>query len=170
VSKEAGRNAGFLFPSWSIALLLGNRKDKTMSKKRIWVSFPQGGIIPKEVIGEAEDLHVEAHKAVSVPERYGRHLIDDRFAVEAEPETVSKEDKAAEKRAAAERKAEEEKAASEKAAAEKLAEEQATAIAAAEKDVQDAQALVENAADAAAKAEAQQLLDGAEAKLVALKA
>lgn len=131
-----------------------------MSKKSITISFPQGGIIPKDVLGKEEDLHVEAHKAVSVPERYGRHLIDDRFAVEAEPEVVSKEDKAAEKKAAAAKKAEEEKAAAELAAA----------IAAAETDVQDAQALVENAADAAAKAEAQQLLDDPEAKLAALKA
>lgn len=131
-------------------LPLGNRKDKTMSKKNIWISFPQGGIIPKEILGADEDRHVEAHKAVSVPERYGRHLITDRFAVEAEPEKpASKDEKSAEKKAAAEK---------------------AAAIAAAEKDVDEAKALVENAADDTAKTEAQQLLADAEAKLAALKA
>lgn len=126
-----------------------------MSKKNIWISFPQGGIIPKQIVGKTEDLHVEAHKAVSVPERYGRHLIDDRFAVEAEPAPVTKDDKVAEKKAAAERKAAEDKAA---------------AISAAEKDVADAEALVEAAADDAAKTEAAALLADAEAKLAALKA
>lgn len=141
---------GFLFSSRSKMLPLGNRKDKTMSKKSIWISFPQGGIIPKEVLGADEDRHVEAHEAVSVPERYGRHLMTDRFAVEASPgKPASKEDKAAEKKAAAEK---------------------AAAIAAAEKDVDEAKALVWNAADDAAKGEAQQLLDDAEAKLAALKA
>lgn len=141
---------GFLFSSRSKMLPLGNRKDKTMSKKSIWISFPQGGIIPKEILSADEDRHVEAHKAVSVPERYGRHLITDRFAVEAEPEKPGpKDEKAAEKKAAAERKA---------------------AIAAAEKDVDEAKAIVENAADDAAKGEAQRLLDDAEAKLAALKA
>lgn len=121
-----------------------------MSKKSIWISFPQGGIIPKDVLGVDEDRHVEAHKPVLVPERYGRHLITDRFAVEAEPEKpASKDEKTAEKKVAAEKKA---------------------AIAAAEKDVDEAKALVESAADDAAKAEAQQLLDDAEAKLAALKA
>jgi hypothetical protein len=67
---------------------------------------------------------------------------------------------AADKKAAAEQKAAEKKAAEEKAAA----------IAAAEKDIDDAKALVENAADDTAKTEAQQLLDDAEAKLAALKA
>ena len=142
---------GFLFPSRSKMLPLGNRKGKTMSKKSIWISFPQGGIIPKEILGADEDRHVEAHKAVPVPERYGRHLITDRFAVEAEPEkSASKDEKVAEKKAAAA--------------------EKAAAIAAAEKDVNEAKALVENAADDAAKGEAQQLLDDAEAKLAELKA
>jgi hypothetical protein len=141
---------GFLFSSRSKMLPLGNRKDKTMSKKSIWISFPQGGIIPKEVLGADEDRHVEAHEAVSVPERYGRHLITDRFAVEAAPgKPASKDDKAAEKKAAAEK---------------------AAAIAAAEKDVDEAKALVENAADDAAKGEAQRLLDDVEAKLAALRA
>lgn len=135
-------------------LPLDNRKDKTMSKKNIWISFPQGGIIPKEIVGKTEDLHVEAHKAVSVPERYGRHLIDDRFAVEAEPAPVTKDDKVAEK----------------KAAEKKAADDKAAAIAAAEKDVADAKALVEAAADDAAKTEAAALLADAEAKLEALKA
>lgn len=67
---------------------------------------------------------------------------------------------AADKKAAAEQKAAEKKAAEEKAAA----------IAAAEKDVDEAKALVENASDDAAKTEAQQLLDDAEAKLATLKA
>lgn len=142
---------GFLFSSRSKMLPLGNRKDNTMFKKSIWISFPQGGIIPKEILGADEDRHVEAHKAVSVPERYGRHLITDRFAVEAEPEKpASKDEKAAKKKAAAA--------------------EKAAAIAAAEKDVNEAKALVENAADDTAKTEAQQLLDDAEAKLAALKA
>ncbi len=137
-----------------------------MSKKNIWISFPQGGIIPKAVIGKDEDLHVEAHKAVSVPERYGRHLIEDRFAVEAEPQPVTKDDKAADKKAAAEKKAAEEKAAAEKKAAEELA----AAIAAAEKDVDEAKALVQSASDDVAKTEAAAMLADAEAKLAELKA
>lgn len=52
-----------------------------MSKK-ISIAFPQGGIVPGSVLGKKEDQACAAMEAVSVPEAYGRHLIEDRFAVE----------------------------------------------------------------------------------------
>jgi len=52
-----------------------------MSKK-ISIAFPQGGIVPGSVLGKKEDQSCAAMEAVSVPEAYGRHLIEDRFAVE----------------------------------------------------------------------------------------
>lgn len=50
--------------------------------KNISVAFPQGGIVPGSVLGKKEDQACAAMEAVSVPEAYGRHLIEDRFAVE----------------------------------------------------------------------------------------
>lgn len=50
--------------------------------KRISIAFPQGGIVPGSVLGKKEDQACVAMEPVSVPEAYGRHLIEDRFAVE----------------------------------------------------------------------------------------
>lgn len=52
-----------------------------MSKK-ISIAFPQGGIVPGSVLGKKEDQSCAAMESISVPEAYGRHLIEDRFAVE----------------------------------------------------------------------------------------
>ena len=52
-----------------------------MSKK-ISIAFPQGGIVPGAVLGKKDDQACGAMEPVSVPEAYGRHLIEDRFAVE----------------------------------------------------------------------------------------
>ncbi len=62
---------------------------------KITIAFPQGGIIPGEVLGKSEDVHIEALAPITVPERYGRHLIADRFAIEvAAPEKPKKKAKA----------------------------------------------------------------------------
>ena len=134
-----------------------------MSDKTISIIFPQGGIIPGSVLGAAVDKHVDALVPVSVPERYGRHLIDDRFAVLAP--AVSPEV------AKAERKAEAKKAAAEKAAADKAEAENLAAIAEAEKAIADAKALLPTVGDdLAAKAEAEKMVTDAEAALAALQA
>lgn len=67
-----------------------------MSEKTISIMFPQGGIIPASIMGTEKDQHVDALKPVTVPERYGRHLIDDRFAVLA-PEVPAPKAKASRK-------------------------------------------------------------------------
>lgn len=54
-----------------------------MSKETMWVAFPNGGIIPAAITGD-DDRPVEAHEPVKVPADYGRHLVHDRFAYEAE--------------------------------------------------------------------------------------
>jgi pyruvate/2-oxoglutarate dehydrogenase complex dihydrolipoamide acyltransferase (E2) component len=167
--------AGFLFSSRSLPLPLGNRKDFTMSDKTISIIFPQGGIIPASIMKADKDVHVDAHVPVTVPERYGRHLIDDRFAVEVpaakaeEPKPVKKTaaEKAAEK-AAAEEAA---RLAAEQAAADKVAAEKAAQIAAAEKALDEAKALLATSgADLVAKGEAEQMVAAAEAALAALQA
>lgn len=62
---------------------------------KITIAFPQGGIIPGTVLGKSEDVHVDAQAPITVPERYGRHLIADRFAIEvAAPEKPKKKAKA----------------------------------------------------------------------------
>ena len=52
-----------------------------MAEKKIRIMSPRGLIIPKTVAGTEKDLCVEPHKPVSVPESYGRSLIENRFAV-----------------------------------------------------------------------------------------
>lgn len=121
--------------------------------KKICIAFPHGGIIPASVLGEKDDVKMEAMKAVEVPEAYGRHLIEDRFAVAAE--MPKKEDTKAEKKAAAD------KAAAEKVVAEKTAEE---AVAAAKAKLEKA------GDDMVAKAAAEDELKAAEAALASLKA
>lgn len=56
-----------------------------MSKK-ICIAFRHGGIIPAAVLGAEEDKPLNAHEPFEVPAAYGRSLIDDRFAYEAQPE------------------------------------------------------------------------------------
>lgn len=131
--------------------------------KKICIAFPHGGIIPASVLGEEADVKMAAMKAVEVPEAYGLHLIEDRFAVAAE--MPKKEDTKAEKKAAAD------KAAAEKAAAEKAAADKAAAEKAAEDSVLAAMAKLEKAGDdMVAKAAAEDELKAAEAALAALKA
>ncbi len=115
---------------------------------KITIAFPQGGIIPGEVLGKSEDVHIEALAPITVPERYGRHLIADRFAVEvaAIPEKPKKKPTTPSTDAAAQ-------------------------IAAAEAAVTAAQAKLAAAGDdLAAKAEAETEVKAAEAALAALKA
>ena len=121
--------------------------------KKICIAFPHGGIIPATVLGEQADVKMAAMKAIEVPEAYGRHLIDDRFAVAAE--MPKKEDTKAEKKAAAE------KAAAEKVAAEKTAEDAVAAANAKLDKVGD---------DMVAKTAAEDELKAAEAALAAIKA
>ncbi len=130
--------------------------------KKICIAFPHGGIIPASVLGEKADVKMAAMKAVEVPEAYGLHLIEDRFAVAAE--MPKKEDTKSEKKAAAD------KAAAEKAAAEKAAADKAAAEKAAEDSVLAAMAKLEKAGDdMVAKAAAEDELKAAEAALAALK-
>lgn len=134
-----------------------------MSDKTISIIFPQGGIIPGSVLGAAEDKHVDALTPVSVPERYGRHLIADRFAVET-PEVIAAAEKARKK--AASKKGAAEKAAVDKTEAEKQAE-----IADAEKNLAEAQALLAASGDdLVGKGEAEAMVTAAEAALASLKA
>ncbi|MBB4042019.1 hypothetical protein GGR34_003704 [Microvirga flocculans] len=61
-----------------------------MSDKTILIAGPRGLRIPAAVFGaaalHAPDKEVPPHEAIAVPEAYGRHLIDDKFAYEVEPE------------------------------------------------------------------------------------
>lgn len=146
--------------------------------KKICIAFPHGGIIPASVLGEEADVKMAAMKAVEVPEAYGLHLIEDRFAVAAE--MPKKEDTKAEKKAAADKAAAEkaaaekaaaDKAAAEKAAAEKAAADNSAALKTAEDGVLAAMAKLEKAGDdMVAKAAAEDELKVAEAALAALKA
>ncbi|MEI2386039.1 hypothetical protein [Breoghania sp. JC706] len=52
-----------------------------MAEKKIKIASARGLIIPKQIAGTEKDLRVEPHKPVSVPESYGRSLIENRFAV-----------------------------------------------------------------------------------------
>lgn len=55
-----------------------------MSKpETMWVAFPNGGILPKDIT-KSKERPVGPHEAVRVPRTYGQHLVDDRFAYEAE--------------------------------------------------------------------------------------
>jgi hypothetical protein len=55
-----------------------------MSKSdNIWIAFPNGGRIPAKLAGGTEKK-VGPHEPVTVPGDYGRSLIEDRFAYEAE--------------------------------------------------------------------------------------
>jgi hypothetical protein len=55
-----------------------------MSKSdSIWIAFPNGGRIPAKLAGGTEKK-VGPHEPVKVPGDYGRSLVDDRFAYEAE--------------------------------------------------------------------------------------
>ncbi len=55
-----------------------------MAKKEITIAFRNGGTIPAAVLKTQKDVRVPAHEPISVPEAYGRHLIEDRFAYEAD--------------------------------------------------------------------------------------
>lgn len=57
-----------------------------MSKSEtMYIAFPFGGSIPGPVLNEKEDRKVGPHDPVRVPRSYGEHLVNDRFAYEAEP-------------------------------------------------------------------------------------
>lgn len=150
---------------------------------KLTIAFPNGGIIPASVMGTEKDVNVDAATPIEVPERYGRHLIDDRFAVAAEmpkkeeqkmarmpAEKGSPSRKASADKVAAEKTAAE-KAAAEKAAAEKAAAEKAAADrAAAEKAVADAREMLDVVGnDMVAKAAAEDELKAAEAALAGLQ-
>ena len=143
--------------------------------KKICIAFPHGGIIPGKILGEEVDVSVPAMKAVEVPDAYGRHLIEDRFAVAAE--MPKKDDGKADKKAAADAaaKAAAERAAAEKTAVDELAAEKAAAgkaaaLKAAEDAVLAAMAKLEKVGDdLVSKAAAEDELKAAEAALTALK-
>ena len=122
--------------------------------KMMTICFPHGGIIPASVLGLEKDKACAALEAVDVPEVYGQHLIDDRFAIKAEKPKGEKKSS---------------NAAAEKAA--QVAAEKAAVLAAAEQAVKDAEAAVAAAGeDLVAKAAATEALEAAKAALAALKA
>ena len=132
-----------------------SRRD--VMSKVMTICFPHGGIIPAEVLGLEKDKACAALEAIDVPEVYGQHLIDDRFAIKVEKPKGDKVDKKSSN------------AAAEKAA--QVAAEKAAALAAAEQAVKDAEAAVTAAGeDLVAKAAATEALDAASAALAALKA
>ena len=132
-------------------------KDPTMSKK-ISIAFPQGGIVPGSVLGKKEDQTCAAMEPVSVPEAYGRHLIEDRFAVEVTDAGKTK------------KKAE---AGSGKGGktGDPNPPQDSPEIAAAKASIDEAEQLVAaSGTDAAAKAEAEAMLKAAQDKLAQLQA
>lgn len=62
--------------------------------KSMWIAFSHGGIIPATIVG-GEEKKVGPHEPVEVPEVYGKHLVDDRFAYKAEKPTAPKSGKGA---------------------------------------------------------------------------
>lgn len=71
-----------------------------MSKSSIWIAFKNGGIIPAVIVGGETDKRVGPHEPVKVPEAYGRHLIDDRFAYKTDEPAAPKVGKGAKRDAA----------------------------------------------------------------------
>lgn len=133
-----------------------------MPEKTISIIFPQGGIVPGSIMGTRDDQHIAAQQPVTVPERYGRHLIDDRFAIET-PEVIDAAEKARKKAAA-------KKATAEKSAAENGEAEKQAKLAEAEKNLAEAKALLDAAGhDLVAKGEAEAMVTAAEAALAALR-
>ncbi|RWD71643.1 hypothetical protein [Mesorhizobium sp.] len=61
---------------------------------KIWIAFKHGGIIPATIAG-GKEKRVGPHEPVEVPEAYGQHLIDDRFAYKAEKPATPKSGKGA---------------------------------------------------------------------------
>lgn len=62
--------------------------------KSIYVAPLRGVTMPAAMLGEEKDRLVGVDEVVKVPEHYGRHLIDDRFAVESgKPEVKPADDK-----------------------------------------------------------------------------
>lgn len=61
-----------------------------MAEKKITIAFARGGILPGKVMGTETDVSVSPGEPVRVPETYGRHLIDDRFASEVEAKVAAK--------------------------------------------------------------------------------
>ncbi len=58
-------------------------------KSTMFIALASGGILAAAAMGTENDIEVGPHEAVEVPEDYGRHLIHDKFAYEAEaPEAV----------------------------------------------------------------------------------
>lgn len=116
-----------------------------MAEKKISIMSAHGIKIPASVIGGEKDYQAQAFEVVKVPESYGRHLIADRFAVEAE--------KKAEKPASAPKKEADDKA-----------------LAAARRAVEEAEAAVTDAGDDdAKKAVADAALANAQAALEKLQ-
>lgn len=117
------------------------------------IAMPQGGLLDKAAMKTEADVPVQPHQIVDVPEAYGRTLVDNRFAYEAEKPKASKAGKA--------KGVDDGKAAAE----------QAAAIAAAEKDVEDAKVKLAAAGDdMVAKQEAEAELAAAETALSHAKA
>lgn len=137
-----------------------------MAEKKIWIAFKQSNTIPGKVLGKDKDVPVAAGTPVLVPETYGKHLIDDKFAVASENPKAKASDKGDDD---AKAEAEKAKAQAEKAKA-KAEADKAKALADAEKAVADAAAAVEAAGDdMVAKAAAEDDLKAAEAALAGLK-
>ena len=55
-----------------------------MAKKSMIIAFANGGLLAATAMGTKKDVPVAPLEPVEVPEAYGRHLVDDRFAYEVE--------------------------------------------------------------------------------------
>lgn len=114
-----------------------------MASTKIGIAFRNGGIIPASILKKDKDVQVAAHEAIEVPADYGQHLIDDKFAYAKDVEKPAKVKKSSPSE---------------------------TEVAAAEKAVADAEAVVVDAGDDPdAKLAADQLLAEAKAALDKLK-
>lgn len=60
--------------------------------KTIKIAFPNGGIIPADLLKNKEDKKVPPHEKVVVPFSYGKSLCDDKFAYEVKSEASSSKD------------------------------------------------------------------------------
>lgn len=115
--------------------------------RTMFISAAHGIILNALAMGEKEDRAVGPNEVAEVPFSYGRHLVDDRFAVEVDPP------------------------AKKKAAKPKSDDKNDAALTAAADAVTAAQAKLDAAGDDAdLKAAAEQDLAEAEAALAALKA
>jgi hypothetical protein len=153
----AGFQPGSFFQTTADSGPPARGKEAVMSKK-ITIAFPEGGIIPGTVLGSEADRSCSAMEPVSVPEVYGRHLVEDRFAVEVTHQGKGK------------KKAEAGSVKGSKADDDGLVKESDEVIAARAAVAEAEQLVAASGSDLAAKAEADAMLKAAQEKLATIEA